>query len=245
MTRTLLVAKRTSTPFNPDSISGLVLDINPALDPLGAVTSILDRKNGYVFNGTATRDATINGTPTYSGNGTTNVLTSSAVISQLAGSSACTIIGVYRQLSIIAGSRVIAAMGAGGAVSGEALIYLQTSGSQIADYALGNVGATNEYYNDNIAVGTVWTMQLNFALASREFTPMRQNGTLVASTNVSNANNSGVLASKVMSLLGLPGPANCLHGSIGRQLWYNRALTVGEMQQAERALGLAAGVPVA
>jgi hypothetical protein len=205
MTRTLLVAKRTSTPFDPDSISGLVLDINPALDPLGAVTSILDRKNGYVFNGTATRDATINGTPTYSGNGATNVLTSSAVISQLAGSSACTIIGVYRQLSVIVGSRVIAAMGTGGTLPGEALIYLQTAGSQIADYAFGNIGPTAEFYNDFIAVGTVWTMQLNFALASREFTPMRRNGTPVASSNAFNTDNSGVLASKVMSLLGLRG----------------------------------------
>jgi hypothetical protein len=167
------------------------------------------------------------------------------VISQLAGSSACTIIGVYRQLSVIVGSRVIAAMGTGGTLPGEALIYLQTAGSQIADYAFGNIGPTAEFYNDFIAVGTVWTMQLNFALASREFTPMRRNGTPVASSNAFNTDNSGVLASKVMSLLGLPGPANCLHGSIGRQLWYNRALTVGEMQQAERALGLAAGVPVA
>ena len=42
---------------------GLVIDINPKFDGVGPLTSVLDRKNGYVFNGTITRDAAINGTP--------------------------------------------------------------------------------------------------------------------------------------------------------------------------------------
>ena len=60
-----------------------------------------------------------------------------------------------------------------------------------------------------------------------------------------NTNNGGSFGSYPMSLFARQGGALPFPGSSGRLLVYNRALSAGEMQSVERALGLNAKILVA
>ena len=77
--------------FNPNAVLGLVIDLDARDLTAGAVTSWTDRKNGYSFSGTATRDAVINGSASVTFNGSSDILTSASV-THLAAKSAITMV---------------------------------------------------------------------------------------------------------------------------------------------------------
>lgn len=83
--------------FNPDSVSGLVIDLDArALTP-GAVTSWTDRRSGYVLTGNATRDSQMNGYPSVTFNGSTDDLrTTGNAITQFNGIAAVTSIIIMK-----------------------------------------------------------------------------------------------------------------------------------------------------
>ena len=236
-----------TVPFDVNSVSGLVIDINPALDSAGAVTSILDRQNGYIFNGTITRDAAINGTPTYTGNGTSDILTSTAAISQLAGVQAITVIMVIKDAFAGAAVGVVMSLGASSVIpSANGIFEASVNGSAavVTGTAGGNVGYNQHSIAETLAAGIVYTQQNDFSAPSPEVT-FRRNGSTVAGAPVITANNTGVFGSYPLDLFARNGPTLFWPGSSARALVYNRALSAGEMQSIERALGLKAGILVA
>lgn len=246
MSRTLLSAG--TAPFNFNSISGLVIDLDARDLPLGAVTAWVDRKYGYSFAGAATRDATINSKPTVTGNGTTNFLTTAPTnVTQLNGATGWTVVGAYKANSALAGSRGILSTGNGGTSSGEVAIYMQVNGTQLSEYTLGNIGVSSEFYPDNLVTPAVWTHQLNYLLGNRECTPWRKNGVVLGTTNQGNSDNfgGGTLNLRSMTLLNFTAGTNGWAGSIAKVVVYNRVLTTGEMQLVERAIGAITGISVA
>ena len=89
-----------------NAVSGLVVNLDARDLSAGAITHWFDRKYGYDFAGTATRNAAINGQPTVSGNGTTDILTSTAAISQISGSQAVTVVAVMQDTFVAAATGI-------------------------------------------------------------------------------------------------------------------------------------------
>ena len=204
----------------------------------GALTHWIDRKNAYDFAGTATKDA--------SGckfNGTTDILTSTAAISQLNGAAAATVIfaGVGTGS---AATMMIIEHGPLGTSAGKFMTYANVTGTRIR--SAGYVTVASEYYaTEALATAAVITTGFDTALASGEANLIRKNGAALSTTVASNGNNAGTLGSFTLNLGARFGGTLGWAGSLRKVLVFSRALTAGEMLQTERAVGVITGITVA
>lgn len=225
---------------------GLVINLDARDNPAGAITSWVDRQNGYNFTGTATRDSAINGWPSVTGNGTTDILSSTADIAQLSGSTAVTIFIIAKCPFVVNGGEAIIEYGANGITStaseaGSFAIYTANTGTtgSILSAVCGNVAPTR--YRTSSSVGpnepAVWSFLSDFALPTAETATIRKNGYDSPITLVTAADNSGSMGSLKLNLFSRVGGALRSGASISKLLVFNRALTSAEMEPIERMLG--------
>lgn len=223
------------------AMSGLVINLDARDKSAGAIASWIDRQYGYDFAGTATRDATINGRPTITGNGTSNILTSTAAISQLTGASAATVVFAAVDTNVAA-TAIILEHGAPGA-SGPT-VYATSAGERLHSY--GQVTAVSNYYAaETLAVAAVITTRWDTTLSTGEANLIRKNGAALSTVLVTDGNNTGTIASNTMSLLARNGGSFGWAGSLAKALVFSRVLTAGEMLTVERAVGVITGIAVA
>jgi len=233
--------------FNPDSYSGLVIDLDARDLTAGAITSWTDRKNSYVFSGTATRASALNGKPSVTFNGTTDVLTSTANISQMASATACTMFLLSVSATAPGSTRIIAEYGTGAGVT--------------AGYF---VGTTNSYgagifphlYNGGLVniSGLLTDALYPIAFAGvGEFSPPASAGSAQTNTVQFNmhANSvvnglqqtiTGSFASTTFSIGARTGASVAWAGNISRVLLYNQRLSASDILAINTALVSQGGI---
>lgn len=225
--------------FNPDSVQGLVVHLDASDLSAGAITSWTDRKNGYVFTGTATRDSAINNKPTVTFNGTSNILSTAGNISQFGGVDACTFIVVAVDTNT-ASDRIIFEVGNGSQVGGQLLLssFWPTAASPAVILANnGNAGFNNSYILETLASPAIITAVNDFSqLGAAETITIRLNGTTPAVVNLNTNNNTNQCAALRMHLGARITPSLYWPGSIAKLLAYNRRLSIAEMAFIERGV---------
>ena len=231
-----------AAPFDFNSIANLVTDLDARDKTAGAITDWTDRKFGDVFSGNATRNAAINSLPSITFNGSTDILAKAGgTYTRLSGATALTMVGSF--VDTAAATAVILELGAF-ANPGSWLWY--TSATQVISSSLGDVGTTAGTVTDTLATAAVWSVRLDYGLATNENGNIRKNGVAQSVTNSPNSNNSGsFLASATFAIGARVGPSIPWTGSTNKIVIYSRALTDGETQQAERAVGVLSGISVA
>ncbi len=221
--------------FDPNKVLGLVIDLDARDLTAGAVTSWTDRKNGYAFSGTATRDAAINGVASVTFNGTSNILTSASV-TQLAAKSAITMVVLGLDTHTSATTGVICEIG-NGVAAGSASLSAQTTGTRVYSTCAGNVGTSSSYIDATLAGASVVSAVVDFSsAAAAETSTMRLDGAAPTVTAGVSAENTGTFASAAISLGARVGGSLYWGGSLGRVLVYDRRLTTAEMQYLEAGL---------
>ena len=229
--------------FNPDSIANLVLDLDASDLSAGAVTSWTDRKNGYVFSGTATRNAIINNKPTVTFNGSSDILSTAGNISQFGNVDACTFVIVAIDVNT-GNDRIVFEVGDGTQQGGQLVLAAQypVPTPAVILTNVGNVGYNQSSIAENWASPGVLTAVNDFsASGTAETSTLRWNGTTPTVTNIAIPNNSNQCAALRMHLGARVGPSLFWPGSIAKLLAYNRRLTTAEMQYLESNLMLAYG----
>lgn len=238
-------------PFDPNTVAGLVIDVDSRFVPLplGAIASVTEQKNGYVFAGAAERGASINGFPTIDfnfANSPNDILTTTAPVTQLAGAKVITVIGAYKDGHGLGSSGMMIGSVVGAVGEFATFKYFSTT---VYNYGLGNAGIT-EYHAPWATAGipAVITTAVDFNLATGEADFFRKNGVpLVGAVDV-NANNSGTFASLALSMGASPPHLYpWLAASIGRALVYATAtpLSLADIQYLERGVGALWGITVA
>lgn len=229
-------------PFDFNSISGLVTDLDARDKTAGAITDWTDRKFGDVFTGTATRGTAINSLPSVTFNGSSDILAKSGGnYVRLSGATALTMVGSF--VDTASATAAILELGAF-ASAGSWLWYCTTT--QVISSSLGDVGTTAGAVTDTLATAAVWSVRLDYGLSTNENGNIRKNGTAQSVTNSPNSNNSGsFLASTTFAIGARVGPSIPWAGSTNKIVIYSRALSDGETQQAERAVGVLSGISVA
>lgn len=231
-----------AAPFDFNSISGLVTDLDARDKSAGAITDWTDRKFGDVFTGTATRGTAINSLPTVTFNGTTDILAKAGGnYVRLSGATALTMVGSF----VDTASATAAILELGAFASAGSWLWYCTA-TQVISSSLGDVGTTAGTVTDTLATAAVWSVRLDYGLATNENGNIRKNGTAQSVTNSPNSNNAGsFLASTTFAIGARVGPAIPWPGSTNKIVIYSRALTDGETQQVERAVGVLSGISVA
>jgi hypothetical protein len=224
--------------FNPDSVQGLVVHLDASDLSAGAITSWTDRKNGYVFTGTASRDAAINNKPTVTFNGSSDILSTAGNISQFGGVDACTFIVVAVDTNT-ASDRIVFEVGNGLQVGGQLLLSSLWPGSSPAVILAnaGNAGFNNSYITETLASPGIVTAVNDFSQpGTSETTTIRWNGTTPTVGNIVTNNNTNQCAALRMHLGARVTPSLFWPGSIAKLLAYNRRLSTDEMAFIERGV---------
>lgn len=242
--------RRVSSGFDPNNVAGLIIDVD-ARDLLtpGVITSVADRKNGYVFTGAAERGARINGFPSIDfnfANSPNDILTTTTPVTQLAGANVVTTICVVKNQLNPTNSGVII----GHYAAGEQPQFLLYSYQNIIyNYVEGNVSFSQLHTIQSLMTPVVLSAKdhINAADASTSCN-MRVNGTpstmILDGANV----NTNTFAAKTLSMGAVPPHAFYWQlGSIGKLLVYATAapLTTADYQYVERGIGDIWGVTVA
>lgn len=227
--------------FNPASISGLVIDLDARDVAAGAFTSIASRVNGYVFNGNATRDTAVNGRPTVSLNGS-QILSSSATLSQISGVSAVTMI--LGAIDTNTGTAIVCDYGPNPGVSAVAF-ELYVTATIFANYLRGDVGTSSYSIAETLATARVLSTVLDKSLASGEASLIRRDGVVVTPTVITSNNNGNTFGNLNLHIGARAGPSLGWAGGFTKFLLFNRALTAGELQQCERLIGSLSSISVA
>ncbi len=221
--------------FNPNKLTGLIIDLDARDLASGSITSWVDKRSGYTFSGTATRNAVLNGTGSVTFNGTSNILTSGSV-AQLAGKSAVTMVVLGSDTHTSATTGVLCEIN-NGVAAGSASLSSQTTGSQIYSTCVGNVGTSSSYITTDFAVPSVVSAVMDFSsAAAAETSTMRLDGAAPTVTAGVSAENTGTFSAATISLGARTGGSLYWGGSLGRVLVYDRRLTTAEMQYLEAGL---------
>jgi hypothetical protein len=243
--------------FSPDSVPGLVIDLDARDLAVGGATSWIDRKNGYIFSGTpVTRNNNINGYPSVSFIGSApSILTTTTSITQINGVSACTMIILAKggAVNYPPYTYIIAEIGDGVQVGGMTLLTAQLLGPHYQlNAGIGNAGTPYSTVSEtdvgiNIDPAAVLTTVVDFsATGAAETNTFRKNGatppSLATPVIVENTNN---FSSHTMSL----GARVVTHdypwtGNIGKVLLYNRHLTNEEMLYLEMGVAKLGGIVI-
>lgn len=224
--------------FDFNSIPNLAIDLDARDVVSGSITTINSRVNGYTFTGSATRNTALSGSPTISFNGSSNILTSTANVSQISGANAVTVIGAYQDLTL--GSlRYFISNGAG--VNGQFIVYWNTN--SFCNWAQGNVGITQYFLTKPTAVEAgIWTTQTDLTLATGEANLFRKNGASVAAGSFNNSNNTNTFGNFAISIGAMTGSSNYSNMSFVKLCIYARALSAAEMTLVEREMGILSGI---
>jgi hypothetical protein len=235
-----------AAPFNPDAYAGLVIDLDASDLTAGAVTSWTDRKNAYVFSGTATRDSALNGTPSVTFNGTTNILTSTASISQMSSATACTMFLLSVSASAPAATRIIAEYGTGTSAGGYFVGTTNTYGAGIFPhvYASGLVSISGVVANMlyPTAFGGVGEFSPPATGGAAQSNTVRLNISAKTVTNGLQQTVTGTFPLATMSLGARSGGSSYWGGSISRVLMYNQRLTLSDIVAINTALVAQGGI---
>jgi hypothetical protein len=230
--------------FNPNALSGLVVHLDAKDLSAGAVTSWVDRKNGYAFTGTATRNAVLNGRPTVTFNGTTDRLSTAGNITQVGGVSACTFVIVALD-TWYGDNAVVAEIGDGTSIGTQVVVSSRdaSGNARILFANKGNsAGNSISYFLDSWATPGVLCAVNDFgAAAGAETSTLRFNGLVPTVVNTDTANNTNNCVALRMSLGQRQDNTLPWSGSIAKVLVYNRRLTTAEMQYLEAGLMLEFG----
>ena len=234
-----MLLRRTATEFDFNSIPDLAVELDARDVSAGGFTSINSRVNGYVFTGTATRNTAFNGMPTISFNASSDIITSTANISQINGATAVTIIGAYQDLTATS-LRYYISNGTG-ASAGQFILYWNAG--VFPNWALGNVGLSQYYLSQPTAIDTaVWTTKTDFTLNSNEANFFRKNGVDQVAGNFNNSNNTGAFGNFPVSIGAMIGGPYWSSLSFTKICIYARALTGTEITNAENATALLSNI---
>lgn len=226
--------------FTPDSIAGLVIELDARDLAAGAVTTWTDRKNGYAFTGTATRDSQLNNKSTVTFNGTSDRLSTAGNIAEIGGVPACTfvIVAVDQYTGVTA---VISEVGDGTAIGTQVILATQDGGGN-PSVMLANkgdaAGYSQSYFLNTWALPGILCAVNDYSAGSGlETETLRFNGVVPTITTIAppieNTNNCVALR---MSLGARQDDTLRWAGSIAKALVYNRRLTTAEMQYLEAEL---------
>ena len=222
--------------FTPDSIAGLVIELDARDLAAGAVTTWTDRKNGYAFVGNATRDAQLNSKPTVTFNGTTDRLSTAGNITQVGGVPACTFVVVALDTTYV-DNAIVLEIGDGTAVGTQVIVSSRdpSLNSRILFANKGNAaGNSISYFLESWALPGILCAVNDFgAAAGLETFTMRFNGAVPSVINTDSPDNTNNCVALRMSLGERQDDTLPWAGSIAKVLVYNRRLTTAEMQYLE------------
>lgn len=224
--------------FNPDAVPGLVIHLDAGDLPTGAVSSWIDRKNGYEFTGTATRDALINNKPTVTFNGSSDRLTTTANITQVDGVSACTFVVVAVD-TYTGANAIVCEIGNGSQVGGQLIIASQwpVPNPAVILGNTGNSGYSSCYISETWASPSLFVGVNDFdSAASFETFTIRWNGAVPTVTNLVVSENTNKCAALRMNLGARENNSLYWSGSIAKLFLYNRRLSTDEMAFIERGV---------
>lgn len=222
--------------FTPDSIAGLVIELDARDLAAGAVTTWTDRKNGYAFTGTATRDSQLNNKSTVTFNGTSDRLSTAGNITQVDGVPACTFVVVALDTTY-ADNAIVLEIGDGTAVGTQVIVSSRdpSLNSRILFANKGNAaGNSISYFLESWALPGILCAVNDFgAAAGLETFTMRFNGVVPSVINTDSPDNTNNCVALRMSLGERQDDTLPWAGSIAKVLVYNRRLTTAEMQYLE------------
>ena len=257
------------TPFNPDSVPGLVIDLDardapdPAYGTSNPLASIVERKYGYTFAGAAERGSRFFCPQSMSENiglasidfnwgHAGDILTTTAPVTQLAGAKAVTILALVQLLQDVNAPASVFVGTGPGAVDGDFLLYGYGAAPapKVSTYAFGNVGATGFAVTQSLLTPQILTGFYDFNLPTGQTQPILANnevctvGGVVVATNV----NTGTFLSRVLTVGDEPtATVPCRFASFGKVLVYARATPLNATELAYLSAGIGAiwNVPVA
>jgi hypothetical protein len=222
--------------FTPNSIAGLVIELDARDLAAGAVTTWTDRRNGYAFVGNATRDAQLNSKPTVTFNGTTDRLSTAGNITQVGGVPACTFVVVALDTTYV-DNAIVLEIGDGTAVGTQVIVSSRdpSLNSRILFANKGDAaGNSISYFLESWALPGILCAVNDFsAAAGLETFTMRFNGVVPSVINTDSPNNTNNCVALRMSLGERQDDTLPWAGSIAKVLVYNRRLTTAEMQYLE------------
>ena len=222
--------------FTPNSIAGLVIELDARDLAAGAVTTWTDRRNGYAFVGNATRDAQLNSKPTVTFNGTTDRLSTAGNITQVGGVPACTFVVVALDTTYL-DNAIVLEIGDGTAVGTQVIVSSRdpSLNSRILFANKGDAaGNSISYFLESWALPGILCAVNDFsAAAGLETFTMRFNGVVPSVINTDSPNNTNNCVALRMSLGERQDDTLPWAGSIAKVLVYNRRLTTAEMQYLE------------
>jgi hypothetical protein len=250
--------------FNPDSVPGLVIDLDARDLTPGAVTSWTDRKSGYVLTGNATRDSQMNGYPSVTFNGSTNELrTTGNAITQFNGIAAVTSIiimkdtvsgtgqwwpyGLSESTAFTTNVQTWSFIPSAGPFSNQRCLFNQ---------AYGNMGSNYRFIPQSNLLPGILSIVGDFSQPfSSETTTIRYNSTTPAvyaepgqpPNGASSPENTGTHGNLDIMLGRYTGGLNlgsdfAWPGSITKILAYNRRLSTAEMLYLERGVARLGGI---
>ena len=231
--------------FDFNSIPGLVVDLDARDLQAGNITRWGSRVNGHVLTGSAVCTSLINGRPSVSFYGT-NLLTSSAVATQLSGSKVITAIGAYTDNFTPAAGGYILGTKSSGATGIEWLLWTWGSTGDINNYVQ-NVPAGNStqfHINNTLATPIVLTVNSDLTVPN-ETALFRVNGTSGASTQDANTNTLTSYDSGIIFIGGTPaGGSYWTSGSLSKLLIYatDTKMSDYDLLNIERAVGSITGI---
>jgi hypothetical protein len=235
-----------AAPFDPSAYSGLVIDLDARDLSAGAIASWTDRKNGYVFTGTATRASALNGNPSVTFNGTSNVLTSTASISQMSGASACTMFVLSVSASAPAATRIMVEYGTGAAAGGYFVGTTNTYGAGIFPHlysgGLVNISGNARDLSYPIAFGGVGEFSPPATAGAPQTNTIQINQRTTSITNGLQQTVTGTMPSTTMSIGARSGGSSYWDGNISRILLYNQRLSAGDILAINTALVAQGGI---
>lgn len=222
--------------FTPDSIAGLVIELDARDLAAGAVTTWTDRKNGYAFVGNATRDAQLNSKPTVTFNGTSDRLSTAGNITQVGGVPACTFVVVALDTTYV-DNAIVLEIGDGTAVGTQVIVSSRdpSLNSRILFANKGDAaGNSISYFLESWALPGILCAVNDFgAAAGLETFTMRFNGVVPSVINTDSPDNTNNCVALRMSLGERQDDTLPWAGSLAKVLVYNRRLTTAEMQYLE------------
>ena len=189
--------------FTPDSIAGLVIELDARDLAAGAVTTWTDRKNGYAFVGNATRDAQLNNRPTVTFNGTSDRLSTAGNITQVDGVPACTFVVVALDTTYV-DNAIVVEIGDGTAIGTQVIVSSRdpSLNNRILFANKGNAaGNSISYFLESWALPGILCAVNDFgAAAGLETFTMRFNGVVPTVINTDSPDNTNNCVALRMSL---------------------------------------------
>ena len=244
-----------SRAYSPSIDPRLAVWLRASDAPSGASTSLVDYAHSRTFNGSFTRDTSINGTPTVAFNGSTDGLISASNISEMNGASAFTLILGMAAPLLGGGYKVIAELGHNSATDPDAAIIYQVmnAGEWFAQYGMGsavNAGTQSRKppQPDPTTTPSVWVFQIDLADPAAPTCSFWRNNQAPAVTAWTLSANSGAFGNHPLNIgrLGTPdsgsGDAHPIALSFTQFRLYSAALNDADREAASLEVAAASGI---